>query len=101
VNTNPIFSKEYKAAMTIQSDGNVPNDGDVTFTAGQSITLKEGFEARAGSDFLARILPNNVVEVRDYCSGIEYFETELEAVCRRNGDSCGRLWGILSIWSDS
>ncbi len=80
VNVNPIFSKEYKASMTIESNGDVPNSGDVTFTAGQSITLKEGFTATAGSDFLARIMPNNVVQVRDYCEGIEYFESVLEII---------------------
>ena len=80
VNVNPIFSKEYKASMTIQSNGTVPDTGDVIFTAGQSITLKEGFTATAGSDFLARILPNNVVQVREYCSRIEYFESQLETI---------------------
>lgn len=85
VNINPIFSKEYKASMTVESNGNVPNLGNVTFTAGQSVTLKEGFTATAGSDFLARILPNNVVQERIYCTGFEYFESELEAIYFANG----------------
>jgi len=80
VNANPILSKEYKASMTIESKGIVPNAGDVTFTAGQSITLKEGFTATEGSDFLAQIMPNNVVQVREYLGGIEYFESKLEAI---------------------
>jgi RHS repeat-associated protein len=85
VNDNPMLSKEYKASMTIESQGTVPNVGGVTFTAGQSITLKEGFTANAGSDFLARILPNNVVQVRDYCDGLEYFESSLEAIYYADG----------------
>ena len=85
VNVNPIYSKEYLASQTISSNGVVPNSGNVTFTAGQSVTLKEGFTATAGSDFLARILPNNVVQVREYCSGIEYFESELEAIYFSDG----------------
>ncbi len=82
---NPIFSKEYQASMTIESNGDVPNAGNVTFTAGESITLKEGFIATAGSDFLARIMPNDVVQIREYCSGIEYFESNLEAVYHADG----------------
>jgi len=101
VNTNPIFSKEYKASMTIESNGNVPNTGNVTFTAGQSITLKEGFTASAGSDFLARIMPNDVVQVRDYLVGIEYFESQLETIyhasgrIKYNGVSSEREYTIL------
>ena len=85
VNVNSIFSKKYQASTTIESNGNVPNDGNVTFTAGGSITLKEGFTATSGSDFLARIMPNEAVEVRDYCSGIEYFKSELEAIYHAGG----------------
>ena len=69
VNDNPMLSKEYKAQM-IESQGTVPTNGDVTFTAGDSIILKAGFTATAGSDFLARIMPNMASQVRDYCSGI-------------------------------
>jgi len=85
VNDNPMLSKEYKASMTIESNGNVPNLGDVTFTAGESITLKEGFTASSGSDFLARIMPSTVMQVRDYCGGIEYFESNLEAIYFADG----------------
>ena len=80
VNVNPILSKEYKASMTIESNGTVPTTNNTIFTAGQSVTLKEGFTATAGSDFLARILPNNVVQVREYWGGIEYFDSALEAI---------------------
>ena len=80
VNTSPIFSKEYNATQTIESNGNVPKNGDVTFTAGQSITLKTGFVAGSGSDFLARILPNIASATREYVNGIEYFNEKIEAV---------------------
>ena len=85
VTANPMLSKEYKAQQTITSIGTVPNDGEVTFTAGQSVTLKAGFTATTGSDFLARIMSNNVVQVREYCSGFEYFESNLEAIYHADG----------------
>ena len=84
VNDNPMLSKEYKAQL-IESQGTVPTNGNVTFTAGQEITLKAGFTATAGSDFLARILPNTAMQVRDYCSGFEYFESNLEAIYFSDG----------------
>ena len=59
--------------------------GNVTFTAGQEVTLKAGFTAGAGSEFLARILPSSVMQVRDYCSGVEYFESTLEAIYYMDG----------------
>ena len=69
VNDNPMLSKEYKAQLTIESQGTVASDSTVTFTAGQSVTLKEGFTAAAGSDFLARIMPSVVVQVRGLLFG--------------------------------
>ena len=83
VNDNPMLSKEYKAQLTIESQGTVDEGSNVIFTAGQSITLKEGFVA--GSDFLARILGGMVSQVRDYCLGIEYFEGSLEAIYYSDG----------------
>ena len=80
INDNPILSKEYQAQQTITSQGTVPNQGNTTFTAGDSITLKAGFTATAGSDFLARIMPTMPTEIREYCGGIEYLDSNVEAV---------------------
>ena len=71
--------------MTIASQGSVPNNGNVKFTAGQSVTLKAGFTASAGSAFLARILPNVTSQVRDYCGGLEYLDSSLEAIYHADG----------------
>ena len=65
--------------------GTVASDSTVTFTAGQSVTLKEGFTAAVGSDFLARIMPSVVMQVRDYCSGLEYLDGVLEAIYHADG----------------
>jgi len=85
INDNPILSKEYKAEEMIESNGVIESTGNVIFTAGDSIVLKAGFTAMGGSDFLARILAGNVIQVRDYCGGLEYFESTLESIYLSDG----------------
>jgi len=80
---NPIVSKEYLATQTIESDGTVANGSDVTFTAGQTITLKAGFTA--APDFLARIMPSNLQETREYVNGVEYVNEKMESVYFSDG----------------
>lgn len=47
----------YSAQKTIRAIGTVARSTTTTFIAGTSITLKPGFHAAEGSDFLAKILP--------------------------------------------
>ena len=59
-----------RAANTIQATNIIELGADVTYTAGQSISLQAGFHAKANSTFTARIedcdLPaNNIAEVQE------------------------------------
>ncbi|MEM9850272.1 MAG: zinc metalloprotease, partial [Bacteroidota bacterium] len=69
VNETPITEPLYSATNTITSAGTVASGSNVTFEAGQSITLKENFVAENGSTFTARIQActsnlNNEIEER-------------------------------------
>lgn len=55
INDNPLHCGIYMASDTITSSGMIPSDSTITFQAGQSITLRPGFHAAAGSNFVARI----------------------------------------------
>ncbi|MCL2434641.1 MAG: T9SS type A sorting domain-containing protein [Lentimicrobiaceae bacterium] len=55
----------YKAAHTIESTGVIQQGADVTYIAGNSISLKPGFQAQEGSQFQARIENFNCVELPD------------------------------------
>jgi len=55
VSSLPIASGLYQAQNTITSTGRVESGSNVTFEAGQSITLMAGFVAESGSTFTARI----------------------------------------------
>jgi len=55
LNADHILSKTYKTEQTITSAGTVNSTSTVVFEAGQSITLTEGFHAKANSTFTARI----------------------------------------------
>ena len=54
-NNNYIPSNIYQTTNNIISDGVVPVSNDVTFIAGESITLNVGFHTQAGGDFWAKI----------------------------------------------
>lgn len=56
INNNPISSDVYSAVNTITSSGVINNSSTVSFQAGTSIILKEGFYAYQGSDFEAKII---------------------------------------------
>lgn len=55
LNTELFTSLAYKAATTIVADNVIHVGADVTYQAGDSITLKLGFEVKAGATFLAKI----------------------------------------------
>lgn len=55
LNNNPIADNIYLSDDIIESAGTVPIFGDVIFRAADEITLKPGFTAAAGADFLAKI----------------------------------------------
>ncbi|MEM6318525.1 MAG: T9SS type A sorting domain-containing protein [Bacteroidota bacterium] len=55
INDTPIADGTYAVATDLTSAGIVENDATVNFVAGQSITLKAGFHAKAGSRFSAQI----------------------------------------------
>ena len=68
----------YKTAATIESDAIISTGVDITFEAGQSITLQAGFYAQAGSNFTAKIANCEVQEVQsehEEMSGYNLFET--------------------------
>ena len=50
-----VFQGENRAGNTIESVAMIPASDKVQYIAGESITLKAGFQAAAGSDFLAKI----------------------------------------------
>ena len=78
VNSNPILSKEYKAAQNIISTGTVISGSNVTFTAGQRIELNDGFTS--DDHFVGQIQSNTGTEVRDYLGNIEYINSSIDAV---------------------
>ncbi len=51
----------YQAKDLIQSTNVINSDASVTYAAGNSISLKSGFHAKAGSNFHAEIAPINCV----------------------------------------
>ena len=55
INNNPITDDVYNANLTINSAGTVPIGGDVSFIAGQYISLDAGFTVEVGCDFEAYI----------------------------------------------
>ena len=60
--SNIVLSKsEYRASARIQSSGMINAGSDVKLIAGESITLMDGFQAAAGSAFLAAIADCDVV----------------------------------------
>ncbi|MEM1119273.1 MAG: 3-coathanger stack domain-containing protein [Bacteroidota bacterium] len=50
-----ISGGSYQSIFTLASNGYVEAETDVTFRAGSSITLKNGFTVKAGGSFLAQI----------------------------------------------
>ncbi len=56
-NEVPIPSGEYDAQLTITSSGLVRTGYNVSFIAGESVTLNGGFEVELGGEFLAAIAP--------------------------------------------
>ena len=68
INNGQIAQSSYSANQSIQSNGIVAANESTTFTAGTSITLNTGFEAKMGSNFHAAIaacttislLPENI-----------------------------------------
>ena len=52
---NHAAKRFYRASATLESNGQVNSAVQVEYIAGESITLKPGFTAMAGSDFVARI----------------------------------------------
>ena len=48
---NPILNNIYKAENLLNSEGLVPNDGNVLFKAGAEVSLDPGFESEVGSTF--------------------------------------------------
>lgn len=55
-------NETYKAVNTLTSNATIPASNTVTFTAGQSITLGEGFTATATSNFTASIAACNSLQ---------------------------------------
>ena len=85
LNNPVIINEDHVALQTINSTSTVAN---VTFTAGESITLNAGFRAVSGADFLATIgIGNNTTtsSTRDYCSGFEYDDRGLIAIYFADG----------------
>ncbi len=62
-----ISDSTYRAT-TISSAGTVESGSEVTFAAASSVTLKEGFHAKAGATFTAMIEDCNVVNFQDETS---------------------------------
>ena len=86
IGDNPIVSDEY-LADSIHSTGIVPLGGKVTFKAETKITLESGFQSTGV--FHALIDSTGVSVTRqEYCNGIEYRDTELEAIYH----AAGRLY---------
>lgn len=56
-NEVPIASGKYDAELTIVSAGLVRTGTNISFIAGESVTLQPGFEVEFGSEFLAAIAP--------------------------------------------
>jgi hypothetical protein len=56
-NERPVASGFYNAELTITSSGFVKVGSNVTYVAGESITLEPGFEVEFGAEFLAYIAP--------------------------------------------
>ena len=84
INDIPMASREYLANQVITSTGKAANGSDVSFMAGNSICLDNGFEVELGAEFLADIQPTQGV-TRDYCQNIEYVNGEIEAVYHEAG----------------
>ncbi len=51
INNNPIINNEYFANKAILSAGYIPSDGDILFSAGDSIMLNQNFETSLGAQF--------------------------------------------------
>ena len=75
VNDNPIPAATYKAANTISSTGVVATSTEVTFEAGNTITLFPNFQATAGATFTARILPCEIVGTASYIEDRTFVST--------------------------
>ncbi|MCB0518462.1 MAG: discoidin domain-containing protein [Lewinellaceae bacterium] len=56
-NEVPVISGFYNAELTITSSGFIKVGSNVTYVAGESITLEPGFEVEFGAEFLAYIAP--------------------------------------------
>lgn len=52
---DPVIPHTYNVQTTVESSGTIEQNTNVTFLAGSSITLKDGFHAEAGSNFTAEI----------------------------------------------
>ena len=81
IDDNPIGDGKYYANW-ITSMGNIDSGSDVQFIARDSIVLKPGFSAK--DNFIAKIGANEGT-IRNYVSGIEYFEGEMEAIYHEVG----------------
>lgn len=55
INDQFIYTRDYFASNTINSNGLIEDEGEVVFTAGNSINLTNGFHVANGTSFTARI----------------------------------------------
>ena len=53
----PTNSGNYGAVVELSSDGTVETGSNVNFVGGQVVTLDNGFEVKAGADFLGINIP--------------------------------------------
>ena len=60
-NERPLASGSYNAELTIQSAALVEAGSNVSYVAGESITLTPGFKVESGADFHAYIFPCNPI----------------------------------------